>query len=120
MKLRDIPFFALLAILIFASCGENSENPDFVLPESYTFLRDGNSTVSFAGQTTRIAMAEELSSALLDSDKSLEDLLSMYRNEGPNGEDVSTFSIAPMLVVLFCFAACFKSVTSFQPYFQGI
>lgn len=40
------------------------ESPSFEVPDTYTFTRNGESTVSFSGQTERIAMAEEILSAM--------------------------------------------------------
>jgi hypothetical protein len=70
--------------------------PALEVPTSYSFERNGTSTVSFSGQSTRIAMAGELSSALLNPSNSEEKLLNMFRNEGPNGEDVTPFNDAEL------------------------
>ena len=66
------------------------------LPTSYTFERNGTSTVSFSGQSARIAMAEELVAALLEPSTSEETLMNMFRNAGPNGEDVAPFTTAEL------------------------
>jgi len=47
-------------------------------PATYKFTRDGNSTVDFNGQTTRIRMAMELRSALKDNTKSATELQAMF------------------------------------------
>ncbi|PHS10375.1 MAG: DUF4856 domain-containing protein [Kordia sp.] len=49
-----------------------------IAPVSYTFDRSGNSSVSFGGQTTRIKMAKELSSALKVSTNTEVQLDNMY------------------------------------------
>jgi len=54
--------------LALTSC--DKDKSELEVPATYEFLRDGVTTVSYSGQTTRIAMAEELASALLDFDKS--------------------------------------------------
>ena len=75
--------FGLLALgVALQSCSSDDDNNtppvdenEVVAPETFTFLRDGASTVSFSGQTTRILMAEELISALKEPSRSEEELL---------------------------------------------
>ncbi len=85
--------FAVVVIcaLVISSC---EKEPQFEInnPIVYEFERNGESTVSFSGQTARILMATELVSAINNPDKSLEDLLEMFRNETVNGEDANPFS----------------------------
>ncbi|WP_276167641.1 DUF4856 domain-containing protein [Zobellia alginiliquefaciens] len=50
-------------------------------PASYSFERDGESTVSFSGQTTRILMAHELLGEFTTSTNTAESLKSMYAHE---------------------------------------
>ncbi|MEO9872290.1 DUF4856 domain-containing protein [Ekhidna sp.] len=52
------------------SCGDDGDDPGISIsePATYVFTRDGESTVSFSGQTTRILMAEEIIDALKESD----------------------------------------------------
>ncbi|WP_299681723.1 DUF4856 domain-containing protein [uncultured Tenacibaculum sp.] len=56
--------------LLFVSCSDDDnnipENPDaeVVAPDTYKFERNGSTSVSYSGQTTRIKMAEEFISAL--------------------------------------------------------
>ena len=85
--------FSTLAIttLAFTSCSNDDDGvivdpgPDPVnieTPVTYSFERDGESTVSFSGQTTRILMGEELIATMLDFDTASEQLLlDMYANE---------------------------------------
>lgn len=57
---------SILGLTIFTtSCGDD-DNPGvgIEVPDTYLFTRDGESTVSFSGQTTRILMAEEIVSSL--------------------------------------------------------
>lgn len=66
----------LTATVILSSCSSDDDagttNPVLEVPQNYTFTREGNSTVDFNGQTTRIAMAEAISSSLLDFDNATE------------------------------------------------
>ncbi len=65
-------FLSALAIsgLLFISCSDDENNipvdpnPEVTTPATYAFEREGNTSVSYSGQTTRIKMAEELISAL--------------------------------------------------------
>ncbi len=88
------PALFLLFPILFTGCKDDDDVPAPIVevPDSYTFSRGGQSTVAFDGQSTRIAMAEELVAALRDTSRTEAELLAMYRNEGPNGEDVAPFS----------------------------
>lgn len=92
--MKKITIISLLTGLFFivAGCGEDSaDSISFSVPETYDFQRDGISTVSFSGQTTRIKMAEELVAALLVQTKTVNDLYSMFAHQtGENNfSDVS-------------------------------
>ncbi len=60
-------------------------------PATYSFLRDGENTVSFSGQTTRLQMGDEIVRALLDPATTAEELAAMYAHvEGTmNFEDTA-------------------------------
>jgi len=66
---------ATLSSLILVSCSsDDNENtrvttPSVVAPVVYSFERNESSTISYNGQTTRIAMAEALVTALVDNTK---------------------------------------------------
>ncbi len=91
----------ILSCLCIISC-EKDEAPDkpdmtpeeseIVAPASYDFMRDGSSTVSFSGQTTRIGMATELISALSDFSRSEMELLEMYANQTADGADANPYA----------------------------
>ncbi len=68
------------------SCSSDDDNPSVdnmvVAPATYSFERNGSSTVSFSGQTTRIEMGEELADILKDWDNLTEQkLLDMFANQ---------------------------------------
>lgn len=91
----SIYLFSIL-LLSFIAC-EEDVSPKIEEPATYSFLRDGQSSVSFSGQTARIQMAEELSSAMVDFDKATElSLLEMFRNETEAGGDANPFSNADL------------------------
>ena len=74
-----------------ASCGDNT--PEIIIenPATYAFTRNGESTVSFSGQTTRIEMATELIASMIDFESSLESLNEMYSNQTNSGGDADPF-----------------------------
>lgn len=53
--------------MVGCSSDDNSGTPQVNAPSTYTFERNGESSVSFSGQTTRILMAEEIVAALSDT-----------------------------------------------------
>jgi hypothetical protein len=87
-------FLVMSAMLsLFYSCSddenENDVNNEVITPATYSFVREGNSTVSYSGQTTRIEMAQELEGVLKDTSKSEEDLDGMFTNTGNKFSDAS-------------------------------
>lgn len=64
MRFKSIFFYVLplAASLALASCSDDdssSNEPSYNIPATYTFERDGQSTVDFSGQTTRLKMLLE-------------------------------------------------------------
>lgn len=94
--MKNLPLILFLSILIIMSCRKDDETIDIDNPETYVFERDGASTVSFGGQTTRINMATELINAMKDFTVTEERLLEMYRNETATGEDADPFADADL------------------------
>lgn len=78
----------LTTILILVSCGDdknhdhehNLEN-EVIVPETYIFERNGMSSVSYSGQTTRLNQSNELYNALNDNSFTLSDLNKMFQGE---------------------------------------
>ncbi|MEX0906631.1 MAG: DUF4856 domain-containing protein [Balneolaceae bacterium] len=93
MKLNYLIPLTITA-LIFTSCDVNDTDDDPVIdePTTYNFTRDGESTVSFSGQTTRIQMGDQLMVSMSDFDTSEESLLAMYRNQTEEGGDADPWS----------------------------
>ena len=77
-------FAALIGGIAFTSCSTDDDNTDPVsgieIPETYTFNRNGESTVSFDGQTTRILMSGEIVSDFMNPDATAESLSNMFSN----------------------------------------
>lgn len=82
-----------LTSFIFFSCSDDDDIPEtqneITTPTEYVFERNGESTVSFGGQTTRIQMAEEMVDAFVNqSSSTVESLNGMYSHE-EGGNDFS-------------------------------
>ncbi|WP_400072592.1 DUF4856 domain-containing protein [Zobellia russellii] len=78
---------AISSAVLLTSCSsdDNSSdmNEDIMIdnPTSYSFERDGATTVSFGGQTTRILMAQELLGGFTTNTNTAETLQAMYAHE---------------------------------------
>lgn len=89
--MRLIAYISLLILALFiSSCGDDT--PSIQAPTTYTFMRDGVTTVSYSGQTTRISMAEELSSELTNFNLSEATLLELYSNMTADGGDADPYA----------------------------
>ncbi len=68
MKINKLLYLICLSgSLILGSCSDDDDGPitnQIQEPATYVFERDGESSVSFGGQTTRIAMSEEIIAGL--------------------------------------------------------
>ncbi len=81
-----------MASIFFLSCSDDDNTgggiqvPDVVIetPETYSFEREGSSTVSYSGQTTRIQMAEQLISSLSNTESTKEELHAMFDHQEGN------------------------------------
>ena len=77
----------------FTSCDGNDNNdpviPTIQAPETYSFERNGESTISYSGQTTRLEQADELYAALNSSESTEAGLNLMF-----NGSDGSSAGFA--------------------------
>lgn len=76
----------IISSLFLGACSSDDDQPaveaNVQVPETYNFERDGQSTVEFQGQKTRILMGAELKSAFLDFDNSTEaSLLAMFNHQ---------------------------------------
>lgn len=90
---KIVKLFILGLTVLFTACDKDDNNdPNFDVPSTYTFERNGSSTVAFDGQTTRILMSEELNDALLGFQATETELIEMYANETSEGGDANPFS----------------------------
>jgi hypothetical protein len=92
-RIYPIIFFV---IALLSACDNNDPDPKVTAPPTYSFERDGLSTVSFSGQTTRIKMGEELISAMKDFSVTEGILLEMFRNQTAGGGDANPFDDADL------------------------
>lgn len=85
-------FSLLLLTLLIGSCNNDDDamdnNSGIEIPETYVFERDGASTVSFSGQTTRLLMANEILSKLKDETATETVIDAMYNHQ----QDAMDFS----------------------------
>jgi len=65
--LKSSLFVLSIAALISCDNDDDLSNNNIQAPVSFEFVRNNTSTVSFSGQTTRIAMSEEILDALKDN-----------------------------------------------------
>tara|TARA_R110000850_G_scaffold254614_1_gene380162 strand:+ start:49442 stop:50653 length:1212 start_codon:yes stop_codon:yes gene_type:complete len=85
MKKQLIIAGLFLGGMTFTSCSSDDtplDDNQVEIPQNYSFSRSGSTTVSFSGQTTRILMVKEMSSAFLDFENTTEASLSnMFSNQ---------------------------------------
>ncbi|WP_115462386.1 DUF4856 domain-containing protein [Winogradskyella aurantiaca] len=93
--MKKIIAISLISCSLAVSCSDDDISgggEELQAPATYSFTREGNTTVSYSGQTTRIQMGNQFGSALKDTSKSADQLLSMYAHE----EGESNFSNATL------------------------
>ncbi|MGW1453410.1 DUF4856 domain-containing protein [Salegentibacter agarivorans] len=92
--MKKLFFSAILGGLTLASCSSDDdvtpENTELEIPATYNFEREGASTVSYSGQTTRLQMTSKILSKFTDFENGSEDLLlNMFANENAPFENAS-------------------------------
>ncbi len=87
--------FLSLAIFSFScdSDNDNSNTNTIVAPDSYEFTRNGESSVSFSGQTTRLMQAEELYAELNSSEATETGLDLMFNGDSNSSAGFSDASL---------------------------
>ncbi len=83
MKVRILTKGLLAAALglTIVSCDDSEDTPGVETPASYVFERDGASSVSFSGQTTRILMSQEILDVFNDTAVPAANVLAMYNHQ---------------------------------------
>jgi len=88
MKKVALSLFVIGSLV--TSCSSDDDNTtsetQVAAPATYQFERNGTSTVSYGGQTTRILMAGELVSGFSDTSKSETDISAMFAHVGGNND----------------------------------
>jgi hypothetical protein len=88
--MKKIVFSIFIVSVFLQSCSNDDEGGSTQIdsPTTYSFSREGSSTVSYSGQTTRILMAEELVEAMKDDTKTEAELDAMFAHI-ENADDFS-------------------------------
>ena len=83
--MKKIIVILICLMISMTACTRNNDDDDMMVavstPETYSFSRDGNSTVSFSGQTTRIQMANEIINRMKDFSATETTLHNMFSNK---------------------------------------
>lgn len=84
--MKKLFFYLTVSSLFIMSCDKEGDDPivdpePTIAPATYSFTRDGVSTVSYSGQSTRIAMGQEFISALKDESKTEVQLDGMFDHQ---------------------------------------
>lgn len=77
---------AMALTILMAACKKDDDTVKQIeTPATYSFERDGKSSVDFSGQTTRILMAQEIASAFTDNTKTQSEIQNMFAHvQGAN------------------------------------
>ena len=92
MKRKILLFAPVLLTSLACEPNHVDPEPEVIAPASYSFERNGATTVFYDGQSERLAMGGEFGSALKDDSKSATDLAELYANQDANGNDVDPFT----------------------------
>ena len=69
---RFFLYFLVFFGLLFSSCDDDNDNPDINnsinIPSTFSFERNGVSTVDYSGQTARLDMLAAMKTYLLEAD----------------------------------------------------
>ncbi|MCV6630396.1 MAG: DUF4856 domain-containing protein [Flavobacteriaceae bacterium] len=108
MKKTALTITTALLLTSLVSCSNDDDGANNVVaPATYTFERNGESSVSFSGQTTRILMAEEIISALKDPSFTEAKIDAMYNHKKDDNDFSSSELNASSKVVRSKTAASF-------------
>ncbi len=115
MKYLSKVLFVAIFALIVVSCDDDTPTAIDV-PATYSFLRDGQSSVSYSGQTERLAHLSEMKSLMNSANSgtqiSAQNLLDMYANTNGDGNGQFDFTSTKQLRD--------KTFAGDQSYFDGL
>ena len=83
-QINSIPNLIIgISVITLSGCVDDNDPPAMLtnVPTTYAFERDGSSTVSFSGQSNRIAMAEEIIKGLKNTQLTEKQLVAMFDHE---------------------------------------
>lgn len=84
--MKKIVLSVMTLVVLLTSCSSDDDNnndvPQVEAPATYQFERNGSTTVSYSGQTSRLLMGGELSSALKNTSNTEMELDGMFTNTG--------------------------------------
>jgi hypothetical protein len=87
---KSVSCLLALVSILFSCVDDGMDNSEVIVPSTYKFSRDGITTVNFSGQTTRLLMAEEFVSSLMDPSKSEAALDGMFAHDEGNSDFSNT------------------------------
>ena len=71
MKFSKLFLGVILTGFVFTSCSNDNDDStteqQLVIPTTYSFEREGNSTIDFSGQTSRLLMLQEIGNYIKDA-----------------------------------------------------
>lgn len=91
---RVILSMLAVSAFVLTSCSDENDDPVVTAPATYSFERNGATSVSFSGQTTRIKMATEIISALKNTSKTEAEIDAMFTHQA-DAADFSDTSLNP-------------------------
>ncbi|WP_179018915.1 DUF4856 domain-containing protein [Winogradskyella forsetii] len=83
--MKKLALYLLLVAVVLSSCSSDdnsSEDNQLIIPPTYQFTRDGNSTVNYIDETNGILMANQFITALVNVNRTETELQGMYNNTG--------------------------------------
>lgn len=78
MKMTKITLTTLIAISAALTSCSNDDESGIAIPETYEFTRNGATTVSFSGQTSRLQMVSKIGAAFKDTDMTVADFTELF------------------------------------------
>ncbi len=92
----------VITLITFGACKDDNLDPEITVPTTYTFERDGSTSVSFSGQDERLDMVEAMKAYLVEGDRKITTISASilndaYANTGDNGNGFFDFTSTKQL-----------------------
>lgn len=132
MKNKLASIVALSGLILFSACKKDKNTPEptptptpeptpsYTVPTTFTFTKDGNSTVDYSGQTSRLNQLREMVVYMktgTTTTLNAQQLKDMYVNANDNGNGYFSFTAAGKQLKNKCFSL---DQTLFEQYFDSI